>query len=680
MKDKIGPISFLLVFMAFISSCEKPADREFPRVRTLPATNINSDGVELNAETLNPENFNITECGFIVFRGEPSTTNYIGEVTADLNKKTGRFSKKITAGLTENLEYYYLAYTVSDSIITTGDDVSFLNKCDNASEPLGFYPVTGHVLDSVLIEFNGFVGNAFLYEVRFNDLNAEILGVMNHEMLVIVPPALTDKESTVSVQISDSTTSLNDKFTLLSPEIGSFSPTTVTAGNIVTITGNNFHRLAEYNIVRFNNTVADILSCSPTEIQVIAPSLDNVTCTISVTVSGQEAVANSTIMLQILTPVIESFAPAEVYPYDTVTIYGANFNYSPNENIVKFGETEARIISSSPTELKVIVPAIEIQECLINVTVSGKTATSSEAIRVMERPVVWTQVADFPGGEAYKVSTFAINGYGYAGLGTRLHHDYIDKFWKYDPAADSWTEIAPFPGETRVLAYGFTLDNEGYIGAGFDMDSPNREILNGYYSYNPGTNLWYHITDYPGTTDINILGSCNVVENEVYVSQYGFYKLSVEPTEWTKISSNSEHNIYSFTNSFVIDDIIYYVCGLDVSTTPYENKSTVWSFNTNTGIWEEKNPFPGGSRYTGVGFSLNGKGYFGLGHNLDNHYYKDIWQYDPDADSWTLYDYLPGIARSCAFVFTIDNFAYIGTGANSSGTLLKDVYRFNPLN
>ncbi len=100
-----------------------------------------------------------------------------------------------------------------------------------------------------------------------------------------------------------------------------------------------------------------------------------------------------------------------------------------------------------------------------------------------------------------------------------------------------------------------------------------------------------------------------------------------------------------------------------------------------------------------VSFTLNGRGYFGLGTNGKGTFYKDFWMFvphkqDPTDGNWQRISDFPGRPRANAVAFTIGQFAYVGTGddlvslqneANFmqkegawSGTVYNDFYRYNP--
>jgi hypothetical protein len=84
----------------------------------------------------------------------------------------------------------------------------------------------------------------------------------------------------------------------------------------------------------------------------------------------------TTVSLYGQAPVINSFAPSIGPIGSAVDISGANFSTTPSENIVFFGAVRADVISSSSTQLNVVVPLGATYKP-ITVTVNGLTATSS---------------------------------------------------------------------------------------------------------------------------------------------------------------------------------------------------------------------------------------------------------------------------------------------------------------
>lgn len=94
--------------------------------------------------------------------------------------------------------------------------------------------------------------------------------------------------------------------------------------------------------------------------------------------------------------------------------------------------------------------------------------------------------------------------------------------------------------------------------------------------------------------------------------------------------------------------------------------------------WTRKADFGGGVRICATGFSINGKGYLGMG-NDSTIYHKDLWEYNPANDTWTQKADFGGEARHFAVGLEIDGKGYIGLGWNGTKSL-KDFWEYNPTN
>ncbi len=106
--------------------------------------------------------------------------------------------------------------------------------------------------------------------------------------------------------------------------------------------------------------------------------------------------------------------------------------------------------------------------------------------------------------------------------------------------------------------------------------------------------------------------------------------------------------------------------------------------------WVKKEAFPSSSRNFGLGFSLAGKGYYGLGQKQLKPFvyktYNDLWEYDPEKNTWTQKAEFPGPGRLMTKGFTLENKIYVGfgyviaaygpnAGSNDHQT---DFYEFDP--
>ena len=93
-------------------------------------------------------------------------------------------------------------------------------------------------------------------------------------------------------------------------------------------------------------------------------------------------------------------------------------------------------------------------------------------------------------------------------------------------------------------------------------------------------------------------------------------------------------------------------------------------------MWFPIADLPGVERRGASSFTIEGKGYVGLGQT-DGGYASDFYEYDPDSDSWTQVADFIGVPRTSAVSFVYNKKAYVGTG-HTWGAALKDFYEFNP--
>lgn len=104
-----------------------------------------------------------------------------------------------------------------------------------------------------------------------------------------------------------------------------------------------------------------------------------------------------------------------------------------------------------------------------------------------------------------------------------------------------------------------------------------------------------------------------------------------------------------------------------------------WEYDPATDSWTQKADFGGGGRYHNVVFSVNGKGYSGLGRDESSDF-DDMWEYDPSENRWIQLNDFPGGDKLGAVAFVIDEVAYVGLGIGFSASNDKDFYRYNHSN
>lgn len=101
----------------------------------------------------------------------------------------------------------------------------------------------------------------------------------------------------------------------------------------------------------------------------------------------------------------------------------------------------------------------------------------------------------------------------------------------------------------------------------------------------------------------------------------------------------------------------------------------VFAYDSQKDVWTRKADFPGPQRTRGAGFSVSGKGYFGLGTAPDQRGLRDIYQYDPASDNWTYVTDYPGQGNRYLVVWSGPNRAYLGWGYESQPVVGAPGYR-----
>lgn len=280
------------------------------------------------------------------------------------------------------------------------------------------------------------------------------------------------------------------------------------------------------------------------------------------------------------------------------------------------------------------------------ITILGFSACgSSSSIPGSETEGNWVKKATLPGvGRSYAV-TFTINGTAYVatGVGPSSTTRNLTDLWAYDAASDTWTPKASLSsGLGRRFATAFAVGGKGYVGTGFNYDTAQAGssalgLLSDFYSYDPSSNSWSRIADFPGGPRQQAIGFA--------LGNYGYVGTGKDK------------------DGLVYSDIY-----------KYDPSSNTWSTTPSN--------IPGDKRYGAVAFTYNDKAYIVTGANNSGQV-TDFYSYDGDQ-GWTALskirnaltdqsydDDYSDIARSDAAVFVIGEWAYLTTGAISGSATYK---------
>ncbi|WP_053991578.1 kelch repeat-containing protein [Mangrovimonas sp. TPBH4] len=291
----------------------------------------------------------------------------------------------------------------------------------------------------------------------------------------------------------------------------------------------------------------------------------------------------------------------------------------------------------------------------------------------------WVEVSVFDGVPRSNAVAFTIDNKGYMGTGYD-GDDYLNDFWAYDFDGNYWYQLSDLPGVARSYAVAFDANNKGYVGLGYDGET--NDELGDFYSYDPQANTWTAIADFGGGTRRGAVAFSSETAGYVGTGYDGqndkkdFWKYDPSADTWT-LQTGFGGEKRREASTFKIDNTVY--LGTGVSNGLFQ--TDFWAFDLDTETWTQLEDLDEDDDYSivrnnGVGFSMNGKGYFGLGvysSYVDN----AIWEYDPLSDSWEEKGDFEGVARQGSIAFSNGSRAFVALGKTGS-LYLDDNYEFFP--
>lgn len=293
----------------------------------------------------------------------------------------------------------------------------------------------------------------------------------------------------------------------------------------------------------------------------------------------------------------------------------------------------------------------------------------------------WVQQADFGGTARHRTPMITIGNKIYTGLG---HYNgagtnvLFNDWWQYDPASNTWSQKADYGGGICYHATGFTIGNFGYVGTG-RVSAGGNTLVKSFYKYDPATNSWTQITDFPGAARRGavsfVVGNYGYVgTGETNVSPYevnDFYRYDPSTNSWSPIP-NLPASGRSSAVAFSIGDYGYVGTGNTTSGA----SNDFWRYSPSTNSWTAMANVGPTPRQEATGFSLNGLGYIGTGDNFSSGTnYGDMWEFDPTSGVWTQIEDFYGSARRYLGSTSFNGKGYAGLGTN--GTNFKDFWMYD---
>jgi N-acetylneuraminic acid mutarotase len=265
----------------------------------------------------------------------------------------------------------------------------------------------------------------------------------------------------------------------------------------------------------------------------------------------------------------------------------------------------------------------------------------------------WLQKASLTASGRHLACSMTIGQCGYVGGGWDGTTTFND-FWEYDPSSNSWTQKADAPALMwNVPCFG--IDTAGYF------CFPGNTWM-----FRPTANTWTNVN--PAAPPNTYIEERKwVINGKGYVTdQANIYRFDPATFQWT--------TVYTLPNNQFAPDI-----GFAIGNKAYmmdNSYQKFWEYDPTASTLTQKAVCPLNNT-VGVGFSINGKGYCGLGFTITQvGSIKDMAEYDPASNTWKRINDFEGSDRRKATSFVIGNRGYIACG--SSGINLCDLWEFDP--
>lgn len=623
MKKRINNI-FIALTLIIGCTKEEVTPRIYPRVLTIEAFNVTSEGASLKGQ-ITFSSVQIKDHGFVL---SDQLHPLIGVATTISNGPgtgTGIFEARFERGLEEGKKYYFRAYAVSEDFVVYGNTVEFISLGSKAPILKDFFPIQGTWGDTITIIGENFSDISSDNKIKFGEVTTTPFRSTKDTLYTRVPGEVAIEKTTVSVSMFGNVTSLSSKqFTLKAPVIESISPPEGAAGTQITLTGKFFNSLSTK--VFFNGVESLTSAKTQTSVTAIAPTtlLPGAIEVKVVTGSGSMYDVTS---FTVKSPELIQLSPSSAGEGDEIKLIGNFFSSDKASNVVTFGGVNAIVTSASQNELKVIVPP-DVNSIEADVKVKSGNSESGTVTFSFLAPVIesFTPQQGSTGTEIIITGkNFKTGSYNKAFVGSQeLSYVY----------AVSPTELhghltgVPAAHTGKIKVTFLTLEGTSTS----DFRSP-----------------WIQLNDFPGTPLYH--SRTLIYNNSVYVGFGGepmsnqFWRFDPSNKQWTQLSSfpGTQRNAPAM---FTVGSKGYVGAG--------ENFKDFWEYNFSNNTWTQKANLPM-TGTIGFGFTLNNTAYL-TENNMVN---TKIWKYDVSTDSWSIVSTSPVIIFDYTPYFVIGNSAYI---------------------
>lgn len=736
-------ILIIIPSIIIITTCqeEEVSLRDYPRLKTLEVSNINSRGAIFNAEIITKGNSDIIDHGFVWGESEEITIEYAEIISLGKINEVGKFSTEITTTLEKGKSYNVKAYLKTPDKIVYGQKVNFISLGSSAPQIEGFEPKNGDIGDTITIIGADFSRYLEKNIVKFGKYNSDIIFANRDTLKVIVPDFFDRPNPKISIASGGSSVTSDSSFLLNAQEIDSIVPLSGYCKSVVTIMGNNF--IPDSTSVYFDSFQSEITSLNCSSIVCLFPcNLPPKFYEILVKIFDREVFFDKSILN--LSPYIDDFNPKEGTFRDTILINGQNFSEGLAGIFVRFGTTISEIINCDSNNISVIVPDLLSEPTsTIKIIANLKEVTSNDHFKLSpprilgfspdsgtvgthvdiqgenfnprnDQNIVYfnnnrakilnstrTQLLVEAPDNLINQSTIKVEIAGQYALSDNAFNLIFPQIADFEP------KVGSSVGSIVIYGNGFSPIRAKNI-VKFN-GTLNGEIL--YNSQNQiEVNLPF-ITTPEATIELIVDGNVAIADNKYLLKWYKydefpfyhygaihsfkindiiyfglgqfnkeFYSYNIESKELIRLN-DIPFRERDFAVAFNIGEHGFF--GLGRILEPVKDRpcyNDFWEYNPQSDSWIQKADFPDTTQAGHACFVVNDKAYLGTGMRGDGSYFKNLWEYNPESDTWTEKSSFPGLPRWGAVAFSINGFGYMGLGSTWSShgtTYFKDMYKYN---
>ena len=262
-------------------------------------------------------------------------------------------------------------------------------------------------------------------------------------------------------------------------------------------------------------------------------------------------------------------------------------------------------------------------------------------------------------------------GFGFEGRAFVIQGNNGNPLWDYNPATDTWTEIGDFPGPSRGFAVGDEWDGLYYYGFG----TLNGVALNDLWVFNPVDTTFTELPSFPGTPRYH---PAFIAHNDKIMMGTGssgngnledWWEYDMITQVWTQkqnIPGGARHHPFFFSSG----DQVYLGGG---------HRDSWFQYDLNTEVLTPIDNTPLG-RVAGSQFEYDGKGFLLAGDDATHSHVPEsetFMFYDPQVEEWGYLPPLPEGSRWANSSFIIDDILYYFDGLDYDDNSLNTMWKFD---